>query len=257
MKPGNILVTADGQAKVSDLGLAGFLGGEDDPRKYKIVGTADYISPEQIKSPESVTPSSDIYSLGCTLYYTVTGKVPFPGGTTRTKARRHCEETPWHPRRFNPEISDDFVDIIADMMEKNPERRIKSATEVVHRLEPWCNEPALLPTQHSSRSPWMPPPLPTQAEEEDEELQATQDGSYDSFENDNQTSGGVLSQATEANASQDTKSGNGRKRRFPSLPFGPPTDAPPRGTYLPAVLIALAIAIPVSMWIGFLLGQSW
>ncbi len=60
----------------------------------KIVGTADYLSPEQIQTPREVTPQSDIYSLGCTLYYAVTGKVPFPGGTTREKARRHCEDMP-------------------------------------------------------------------------------------------------------------------------------------------------------------------
>ena len=87
------------------------------------MGTADYLSPEQIRSPRDITPASDIYSLGCTLYYAVTGKVPFPGGTTRDKARRHLEETPWHPRRFNPDISEEFVEIIADMMEKDPESR--------------------------------------------------------------------------------------------------------------------------------------
>lgn len=161
IKPGNILVTADGRAKVSDLGLAGFLHGvEDDPRSHKIVGTADYISPEQIKSPESVTAAGDIYSLGCTLYYTITGKVPFPGGSTRDKARRHCEETPWHPRRFNPQVNEEFVDIIADMMEKKPENRTQSAGEVVARLEPWAHDATPLPAQQPTRSPWMPPPLP-------------------------------------------------------------------------------------------------
>jgi serine/threonine protein kinase len=257
IKPGNILVTHNGQAKVSDLGLAGFLGSdEDDPRKHKIVGTADYISPEQIKSPESVTPRSDIYSLGCSLYYTITGKVPFPGGTTRTKARRHCEETPWHPRRFNPEVSDDFVDLIADMMEKSPERRVATAQEVVVRLEPWCTETAYLTAPHSSRSPWMPPPLPTHSEEEEEELQATQDGSYDSFEGDtNQTSGGLNSQSTELNSSEETKTGR-RKRRFPSLPFGPQAEPSDRNNTTTVVLVALAIAIPISMIIGFLIGQQ-
>jgi serine/threonine protein kinase len=104
VKPGNILVTPAGVAKVSDLGLSGFIDeAEQDPRAGRIVGTADYLSPEQIHSPSEVTSVSDIYSLGCTLYYAISGKVPFPGGTTKDKARRHLEETPWHPRRFNSE----------------------------------------------------------------------------------------------------------------------------------------------------------
>ncbi len=127
IKPGNILVTPDGVSKLSDLGLAFYLNDATDPRAGKIVGTADYLSPEQIRTPQHITHASDIYSLGCTLYYAVTGKVPFPGGTPKSKARRHLEETPWHPRRFNEEVSDDFVDLIGDMMEKDPKERIQSA----------------------------------------------------------------------------------------------------------------------------------
>ncbi len=127
IKPGNILVTPDGVAKLSDLGLAGYLHDVDDPRAGKTVGTADYLSPEQIRTPHNITRSSDIYSLGCTLYYAVTGKVPYPGGTPKSKARRHMEETPWHPRRFNEEVTDEFVDLIGDMMEKDPALRIQSA----------------------------------------------------------------------------------------------------------------------------------
>ena len=77
IKPGNILVTPDGVVKLSDLGLAFCLDDPNDPRVGKIVGTADYLSPEQIKNPQRITSTSDIYSLGCTLYYAVTGKVPF------------------------------------------------------------------------------------------------------------------------------------------------------------------------------------
>ena len=116
VKPGNILVTPEGIAKVSDLGLAYYVNDSNDPRIGKIVGTADYLSPEQIKTPTEVTTVSDIYSLGCTLYYSVTGKVPFPGGTPKSKARRHIEETPWHPRRFNEEVSDEFVDLILSLI---------------------------------------------------------------------------------------------------------------------------------------------
>jgi serine/threonine protein kinase len=87
-----------------------------------------------------MSPVSDIYSLGCTLYYAVTGKVPFPGGTTRDKARRHCEEIPLNPRRFNLELTDEFIDVIAAMMEKEPTKRLQSGGDVVRRLAPWAKE---------------------------------------------------------------------------------------------------------------------
>ncbi len=250
IKPGNILVTSDGKAKVSDLGLAGFLSGaEDDPRKYKIVGTADYISPEQIKSPENVTPTSDIYSLGCTLYYAITGKVPFPGGTTRDKARRHCEETPWHPRRFHPQIDEEFVEVIADMMEKNPQNRIQTAKEVVARLEPWATRTVPMPTQQLTRSPWMPPPLPAGGGAE-EELQATQEGSYDSLDGDSYSQSGSehVSQTTDAER-QETRADRSSRRRAPLLPM--PAEEPKK-SFSP-MFIALTIAIPVSMLLGVLI----
>lgn len=250
VKPGNILVTTDGRAKVSDLGLAGFLAATDDPRAHKIVGTADYISPEQIKRPESVNAASDIYSLGCTLYYAVTGKVPFPGGNTRDKARRHCEETPWHPRRFSPEISEEFVEVIADMMEKEPADRIATAAEVVKRLEAWSKDAAPMETE-PFRSSWMAPPLPAAGSQDVEpELQATMEGSYDSL--DVESTSESPSQTTEGirSAREETRSGH-RRRSLPSIPQGDlPVES--RGAWRP-VLIALAIAIPVSLLVGSLL----
>jgi serine/threonine protein kinase len=160
IKPGNILVTGDGIAKLSDLGLAFYLNDNTDPRAGKIVGTADYLSPEQIRTPNNITGASDIYSLGCTLYYAVTGKVPFPGGTPKSKARRHLEETPWHPRRFNEEVSDDFVDLIGDMMEKDPKERIQSAREVAERLAPWADDDGpLLTEDFGEKQRWASGPL--------------------------------------------------------------------------------------------------
>ncbi len=141
IKPGNLLVTPEGRTKVADLGLAGYLreeeAGLDDPRAGRIVGTADYLAPETIRNPGEVSPASDIYSLGCTLYYAVTGKVPFPGGSTRDKLRRQCEEVPLTPQRLNPELDDAFVEVLAAMMEKDPAQRIASAEEVIRRLAPW------------------------------------------------------------------------------------------------------------------------
>jgi eukaryotic-like serine/threonine-protein kinase len=142
VKPGNLLVTPWGQTKVSDLGLASFLGADDadDPRAGRIVGTADYLSPEHVRCPSDISQVSDIYSLGCTLYYAVTGKVPFPGGTGRDKARRHCEDSPINPRRFNLDLPDEFIDVIAAMMDKDPTKRIQTAAEVVRRLAPWAKD---------------------------------------------------------------------------------------------------------------------
>ena len=143
VKPGNVLLTHDGHsAKLSDLGLAGSFGPqeeqeENDPRRGKIVGTADYLSPDHIKAPSEPKPSWDIYSLGCTFYYAVTGKVPFPGGSITEKAHAHCELQPLDPRRLNPGLSAEFVDVIADMMAKDPAQRIQSAADVVARLSPW------------------------------------------------------------------------------------------------------------------------
>jgi serine/threonine protein kinase len=177
VKPGNILVTPDGIAKVSDVGLAGFAYNlNEDPRAGKIIGTADYLSPEQIRTPLEITSVTDVYSLGCTLYYAVCGKVPFPGGDTASKIRRHLSETPWHPRKFQPDLNEEFVDIIADMMEKNPRERVQTCAEVVSRLEPWAGEVSNLTTTRLIRGPWAaPPPSLEQAVEmvEDNSMDST------------------------------------------------------------------------------------
>ncbi len=157
VKPGNVLVTPSGSAKLSDLGLVEIAAenGEGTRGSGKIVGTADYLSPEQIKSPREVTPASDIYALGCTLYYAVTGKVPFPGGTVRDKARAHCNLQPIDPRRLNGELTQEFVDVIADMMQKEPAKRIGSAAEAVSRLTPWVEQQ----TSAGHSVPVVPPPI--------------------------------------------------------------------------------------------------
>jgi len=230
VKPGNILVTPEGVAKVSDLGLAGFKedANAGSSKPTKIVGTADYLSPDQIKDPRHVTPGSDIYSLGCTLYYAVTGKVPFPGGKPRDKARRHCEDTPWHPHRFNTALSDDFIDVIADMMEKDPTARVQTAAEVATRLEPWSAEASLLPTKQTTKSPWTLPPVPSNAGVEGE-LSDTDAGSgaLDAGDYSSQSSVSQGSQGTDpiASAMHETRSGrDARGTQAPSIPQPDPDE---------------------------------
>jgi serine/threonine protein kinase len=146
VKPGNLLVTPEGLTKITDLGLAWFLIDElGDPtagKAHSLVGTADYLAPETIREPDRILPVSDVYALGCTLYYAVTGKVPFPGGNTSDKMRRHLEETPLNPLHFNPDLPEEFCDVIAAMMDKNPDRRTPTAAAVVELLRPWCDERA-------------------------------------------------------------------------------------------------------------------
>jgi len=238
VKPGNILVTPEGHAKVSDIGLATWtMSLESDPRAGKVVGTADYLSPEQIRDPKSVGPLSDIYSLGCTLYYAVTGKVPFPGGDTRSKCRRHCEQTPWHPRKFAPDLSEEFVDIIADMMEKDPSRRIQSAAEVAERLEPWASSASTelvdLPIE---RQAWTPPPPP----QEPWQLRETPD----------------LPELANSSGALSTSGAYSDSISVPPLPedWLPESPVPRRISHAIPIAIALAIAVPISLLAGAIIG---
>jgi eukaryotic-like serine/threonine-protein kinase len=252
IKPGNILVTSEGIAKVSDLGLAGFVhDAENDPRAGKIVGTADYLSPEQIRTPGDVTHTTDIYSLGCTLYYAVCGKVPFPGGSARDKANRHLNDTPWHPRRFNVDLHEEFVEVLADMMEKNAKTRIQSAAEVVARLEQFADVAAPLATRTSISSPWSAAPLPS-GPEEPEAGQDTDGENSVGLSASAEGSASQLSQGTVSASGQDTKTIKPARAR--PLPIAQAIDLDAEQRSIPAIVaLTLVIAIPVSMVAGALI----
>ena len=253
VKPGNILVTPEGIAKVSDLGLAGFMEEADtDPRAGKVVGTADYLSPEQINNPREITTVSDIYSLGCTLYYAVCGKVPYPGGTARDKARRHRDETPWHPRRFNPELHEEFVDVIADMMEKDCTRRIQTCEEVVARLEQFAGELVPIATPKAAASPWTTQALPVV-----EEDRQKGDGAQDTDASDHSVSNSGPSQFSQvtgalASASQDTATMIKNWHKSSGIFSFPPFNLAQPQSALSLILLTLIIAVPISMAAGAL-----
>ena len=246
IKPGNILVTEDGTAKLSDLGLSGFVDNEiEDPRAGKIVGTADYLAPELIRNPREVSTVTDIYSLGCTLYYSITGKVPFPGGSAKEKARRHLNEHPWHPRQFNTDVSEEFVELIADMMEKEPLKRIQSAEEVANRLEPWANEVTYFNTGDLIGTPWLAPAVPVETAENPlpaSDMHETHPDEYiESTE---------AMVATESGASQETLNRQSRDVSPPPMPWV----SVPEEKVAWTVRKTMAIAIPVALLVGILIG---
>lgn len=142
VKPSNVLVAPNGLAKLSDLGLAGPMeGAEDDTRFGKIVGSADYIAPDHILSPTTPSPLWDIYSLGCTLYYAVTGKPPFPRrGSSLKRAMAHIEEEARDPRELAPDLDEAFALLIMDLMAKDANRRVPSASAVLDRLRDWFEQ---------------------------------------------------------------------------------------------------------------------
>jgi serine/threonine protein kinase len=148
LKPGNVMVTPDGRAKLLDLGLALVLG---EPRPDDrailgdagyILGTMDFISPEQATDATAVGFRSDLYSLGCTLYYALTGSPPFPGGTSKDKIRWQKTVEPAPITDFNPAVSAEFVGIVKSLMAKTPADRPPSAEAVRELLLPFASSAA-------------------------------------------------------------------------------------------------------------------
>lgn len=139
VKPGNLLVRKDGRVKVLDLGLAGSMLEDESMKLGRVVGTMDYIAPEQIRSADTVGPTADIYALGCTLYFALSGQRPFPGGTAKEKQQRHLHDTPRPLRDIAASVSADMARLVEAMMRKSAADRIQSMAEVVERLRPWTD----------------------------------------------------------------------------------------------------------------------
>ena len=130
VKPGNVLITQDGQVKVTDFGIARAIGADEQVTQTGLVmGTATYFSPEQAQGLE-VDGRSDIYSLGVVLYEMVTGRAPFTGETPVAIAYQHVREQPASPRSINPAIPSALEAIILQAMAKLPADRFRSADEM-------------------------------------------------------------------------------------------------------------------------------
>jgi eukaryotic-like serine/threonine-protein kinase len=153
VKPGNVLVTADGAVKVADFGIARAISGHSDQNLTKtgsVMGTATYFSPEQARGAP-VDPRSDIYSLGCVLYEMTTGHTPFSGESAVAIAYKHVQENPVPPRQIDPALPETLEAITLKCLAKNPANRYPTAQDLRADLRRYLDgarilaEPVLAP----------------------------------------------------------------------------------------------------------------
>ena len=133
IKPHNVLVDAEGRVKVTDFGIAR-AGTSQMTETGSIVGTAQYLSPEQARGGE-VDPRSDLYSLGVVLYELLTGKTPFDGETPVEIAMKHLSNAPKPPSKLRPDVTPELDKVVLRALAKNPDDRYQSADEMEADLE--------------------------------------------------------------------------------------------------------------------------
>ena len=146
IKPSNLMLTSEGTIKILDLGLASLrhiptAGGTDKLPSLTspscIMGTVNYISPEQIEDARTADAKSDIYSLGCVFYFLLTGKPPFSSDDYRADVARlmaHVSVVPKPVNELQPEVPQDLSDVVARMLAKSPSDRFESVHELSERI---------------------------------------------------------------------------------------------------------------------------
>jgi len=161
LKPQNIMIDKDGNIRIMDFGIARSLAAKGVTEAGMIIGTPDYMSPEQLEGMEA-DARSDIYALGATLYEMVTGRVPFEGETALIIAMKHKAEIPLSPKEVNPQLSEELSSVILKCLEKDREKRYQTAEELLAELR--CLEEGL-PTAVGALKPKIPAFLVEGAEE--------------------------------------------------------------------------------------------
>ena len=175
IKPSNILLNRDGVVKVLDLGLARFFNDETDLLTLKyddnaVLGTADYVAPEQAMDSHSADIRADIYSLGCTFYYLLSGRPPFPTGKAAQKLIQHQTEMPKPIRELRPDVPAALAAVFEKMLAKEPARRYQTPGEVVAALAPWTDTP--IPPPSDAEMPQLSPAARGENSDSDADPQA-------------------------------------------------------------------------------------
>jgi serine/threonine-protein kinase len=138
IKPSNILLTPEGQAKLVDMGLARVEA--TDAAEHELttsgvtLGTFDYMAPEQARDARLADVRSDIYSLGCTFFFMLVGKPPFPDGTALQKLLQHQGDEPPNLGQFRPDVPESVVELLDTMLAKRPEDRFQNPAELLSAL---------------------------------------------------------------------------------------------------------------------------
>jgi eukaryotic-like serine/threonine-protein kinase len=160
IKPGNLLLDRTGAIKILDMGLARIFeaGGSNVTSLFNegvILGTADFLSPEQAMGNTDTDIRSDIYSLGATFYFLLAGKAPFEDGTVSQKLLYHRTLNPMPIQSRRPDVPDGMAAILDRMMEKDPRKRFETPEELANALLPFCT-PAPPPPSAEELLTWGP-----------------------------------------------------------------------------------------------------
>ena len=151
IKPGNILIDRAGVVKILDMGLARFFHDEEDAitKKYdeNVLGTADYLAPEQALDSHTVDIRADIYSLGATFYYLLTASALFPEGSVAQKLIWHQNRMPRPVRSLRSEVPEEISAIVERMMAKDVANRFQTPAEIMAALAPWVTTPIPPPSE--------------------------------------------------------------------------------------------------------------